>query len=417
VTRIVEGRPFLPGRRRIALLASRFPDPRVFHLLRQAACEFDVVLFALVGDAFEPLLEFCSRVVVADAPEVMQELWDRLPREWNVEARQVDGTAMAAYGGDLLTAAAIDRPPRAWTAWRQRATLRRFVRVALIPDGLDLDGREPGPEPRGYHVSLALDDRRWFMDRVWPRVATQFPQAALVSSHEQANVVVGPALEAMALRRAIVAMRGAPETLGLRHEVSAWIARDASGLAEGILTLLGDPELRLRLAEAARRLAEERYDWRHIGALERSLLREIVERPPAIRPARKQDLPELDRIQRLSPEAVLWEPSAYLSYDCRVAELGRRMAGFLVCRDLSADEAEILSLVVDPEVRRRGIGSRLMRGALGRRTGTTWYLEVRESNRPARNLYRKLGFEELSLRPAYYQDTGESAVVMRLKPC
>jgi ribosomal-protein-alanine acetyltransferase len=221
----------------------------------------------------------------------------------------------------------------------------------------------------------------------------------------------------MAIGRAIVATRGAPESLGLRHNVSAWIAGDAAGLAEGIVTLLGDPGLRRRLAQAARRLAEERYDWTHIGALERSLLREIVERPPTIRPARKEDVPELDRIQRLSPEAVLWEPSAYLSYDCRVAELGARVAGFVVCRTLSADEAEILSLVVDPEVRRRGVGSRLMRQVLDHRTGTTWYLEVRESNQRARNLYRKLGFDDISLRPAYYQDTGEAAVVMRLKPC
>jgi ribosomal protein S18 acetylase RimI-like enzyme len=58
-----------------------------------------------------------------------------------------------------------------------------------------------------------------------------------------------------------------------------------------------------------------------------------------------------------------------------------------------------------------------MREILEHRTGTTWYLEVRESNGRARNLYRKLGFEDISLRPAYYQDTGEAAVVMRLKPC
>lgn len=418
--RIVDGRPFLPGRRRIALLSGRFPGPRVFHLLRQASCEFDVVLFALAGRdtaGCEPLLEFCARVVLAETPETMQELWDRLPREMNVQARQVDGTEMAACGGDLLTAAAIDRPPRAWRAWRQRAMLRRFLRVALIPDGVDLDSHPSSPEPEGHRVWPALADRGWFLERVWPQVARQFPQAALVSSPEEANVVVGPAIEAMAIERAIVATRGAPESLGLRHDVSAWIAKDAAGLVEGIVRLLGHPELRLRLAQAARRLVEERFDWKHIGALERSLLREIVERPPTIRPARKDDVPELDRIQRLAPEAVLWEPSGYLSYDCRVAELRGRIAGFVVCRKLSADEAEILSLVVDPEVRSRGVGSRLMREMLDHRTRTTWYLEVRESNQRARNLYRKLGFEDVSLRPAYYQDTGEAAVVMRLKPC
>ena len=417
---VIDGRPFLPGRRRIALLSGRFPTPRVSHLLRQAACEFDVVLFALAPGATagcEPLLEFCSRIVLAEAPETMQELWDRLPRELNVEARQVEGTEMAAYGGDLLTAAAIDRPPRAWRTWRQRAMLRRFLRVALVPDGVDLDSYPPSPEPEGPCVSLALADRRSFLERVWPLVARQFPQAELASRYEDSNVVVGPALEAMAIERAIVATRGEPEGLGLRHQVSAWIATDAAGLAEGIVTLLGNPTLRQRLAREARRLVEDRFDWKRIGALERSLLREVVERPPTIRPARKEDVPELDRIQRLSPEAVLWEPSGYLAYDCRVAELGGRVAGFVVCRTLSTDEAEILSLVVDPEVRKRGVGSRLMREMLDLRAGATWYLEVRESNRRARNLYKKLGFSDVSLRQAYYQDTGESAVVMRLKPC
>jgi ribosomal-protein-alanine N-acetyltransferase len=46
----------------------------------------------------------------------------------------------------------------------------------------------------------------------------------------------------------------------------------------------------------------------------------------------------------------------------------------------------------------------------------TWYLEVRESNWPARNLYRKYGFQDVSTRPKYYQDNGETAVVMRAAP-
>lgn len=405
--RIVDGRPFLPGRRRIALLSGRFPDPRAFHLLRQASCEFDVILFALAGGhtaGCEPLLEFCSRVVLAETPQIMRELWERLPRELNVDARQVDGAEMAAYGGDLLTAAAVGPRLRSWRSWGLRA-----MPVAAIPDGVDLDAHPPTHEPEGHRVSLAPGDHGRFMERVWPRVASQLPQAELVSSYQNANVVVGPALEAMAIERAIVASRRAPDALGLRHKVSAWIAQDAAaGLAEGIVTLLGDPDLRRSLAREARRLAEERFDWKCIGAIERALLREIVERPPAIRPARKADIPELDRIQRLAPEAVLWEPSGYLSYDCRVAELRGRTAGFVVCRELSKDEAEILSLVVDPEVRRRGVGSLLMHQALDHRAGATWYLEVRESNQPARKLYRKLGFEDIDLRPAYYQDTGEA---------
>ncbi len=418
--RVIEGRPFLPGRRRVGLLTGRFPETRAIHLASHAACDFDIVLFAVArGDAAgcEPLLEFCSRVVLADDPEAMRELWDRLPRELNVDARQADGAQMAAYGGDLLTLAAAEPSPRTWRDWRRRADGRRFQRVAVVPNGVDLDSSPASAEPDGPCVSLAGLNPEWFSKKVWPRVIDRVPQAALVASHEQANVVAGAALEAMAIGRAIVAARRDLDGLGLQHLISAWAGRNAAGLADGIVTLLRDVELRRRLAQAARRVVEERFEWKQIGALERGLLHEILDRPPRIRSARPDDVPELDRIQRLAPEAVLWEPSGYLAYDCRLAEAGGRVVGFLVCRKLSSDEAEVLSLVVDPEVRRRGIGSHLMREVLDHRAGTTWYLEVRESNWRARKLYQKLGFEDISVRPGYYQDTGEAAVVMRLKPC
>jgi ribosomal-protein-alanine acetyltransferase len=244
--------------------------------------------------------------------------------------------------------------------------------------------------------------------------------------YSYANVVIVPTLasagtnlktlEAMAAGRAIVATPSGSKGLGLRHKVSAWIAEDARGFAEGIAALAEEPEHRRRLAGEARRIAEDRFDWKRIGALERDLLREIIEPPLTIRQAGDGDVGDLDRIQRLSPEAVRWEPRGYLAYDCRVAELGDRVAGFVVSRTLAADESEILSLVVDPDLRRRGIGLRLMREVLDHRPGT-WYLEVRESNQAARKLYGRLGFEEIALRPDYYQDTGETAVVMRLKPC
>jgi ribosomal protein S18 acetylase RimI-like enzyme len=57
-----------------------------------------------------------------------------------------------------------------------------------------------------------------------------------------------------------------------------------------------------------------------------------------------------------------------------------------------------------------------MREALGKGQAV-WFLEVRESNVVARNLYSRLGFEEVGRRPHYYQDTGETAVVMRRQKC
>jgi ribosomal-protein-alanine N-acetyltransferase len=43
-------------------------------------------------------------------------------------------------------------------------------------------------------------------------------------------------------------------------------------------------------------------------------------------------------------------------------------------------------------------------------------LEVRDSNRAARALYRKYGFEEVGRRKHYYRDNGEDAVLMTVQP-
>lgn len=147
------------------------------------------------------------------------------------------------------------------------------------------------------------------------------------------------------------------------------------------------------------------------------IYRELIEPPVTVRRAVESDVDDLDRIQRLCAEAVIWEAHTYLSYDCRVAETDGCVCGFVVTRTLPGGECEVLSLVVDPASRRRGIGTRLMREVLAEARAATWYLEVRESNWAARNLYTKLGFEAIGTRANYYQDTGETAVVMRLQSC
>ena len=82
------------------------------------------------------------------------------------------------------------------------------------------------------------------------------------------------------------------------------------------------------------------------------------------------------------------------------------------------DEAEILNLGVAEAVRRQGIARALVRALLAQfsRQGVrTVFLEVRESNHPARGLYESFGFREVGRRSRYYQRPVEDAVVLRVE--
>jgi ribosomal-protein-alanine N-acetyltransferase len=80
-------------------------------------------------------------------------------------------------------------------------------------------------------------------------------------------------------------------------------------------------------------------------------------------------------------------------------------------------EAELGDLAVREPRRGRGIGSALVREVLegaAARGVERMFLEVRESNRPARSLYRRHGFREAGRRPDYYRHPREDAIVMAL---
>ena len=132
------------------------------------------------------------------------------------------------------------------------------------------------------------------------------------------------------------------------------------------------------------------------------------------------DLPEVQAIERAS-FTTPWPPHAYKS------ELEtNRMASYIVARSeghvvgyggvwLMVDEAHITTFAVHPSWRRQGIGDRLLLDLLdvalerGAREAT---LEVRLSNVPARRLYEKFGFRPVGLRPRYYTDDNEDALIM-----
>jgi ribosomal-protein-alanine N-acetyltransferase len=82
----------------------------------------------------------------------------------------------------------------------------------------------------------------------------------------------------------------------------------------------------------------------------------------------------------------------------------------------AAGQGEIANLAVDPDVRGRGLGSALLDAALeeARRQHTEEvFLEVRDSNARARQLYESRGFVEVGRRRKYYRRPVEDAVILR----
>jgi ribosomal-protein-alanine N-acetyltransferase len=96
---------------------------------------------------------------------------------------------------------------------------------------------------------------------------------------------------------------------------------------------------------------------------------------------------------------------------------GERIVGYLISW-LVHDEVHILNVGTAPEARRSGVARALMDQAveMGRRRGARLAtLEVRRSNAPAIALYRSLGYREVGVRPRYYAEEGEDAIVMTLE--
>ena len=87
--------------------------------------------------------------------------------------------------------------------------------------------------------------------------------------------------------------------------------------------------------------------------------------------------------------------------------------GFIIIR-CAIDEAEILSIGVSADMRKRGVARALMTEAerfAMRQGAKSFFLDVAENNPEAMMLYQKLGFIEISRRRAYYRD-GADGIIM-----
>lgn len=92
-------------------------------------------------------------------------------------------------------------------------------------------------------------------------------------------------------------------------------------------------------------------------------------------------------------------------------------AGILLQPGETGTDAHITTVAVDPRQHRRKIASHLLLAVLGeaRRVGAqAATLEVRVANRGAQRLYAHFGFAPVGVRPGYYAETGEDALIMWL---
>jgi len=147
-----------------------------------------------------------------------------------------------------------------------------------------------------------------------------------------------------------------------------------------------------------------------------------------IRRMQESDIPQVHEIDMLS----LSLPWSERSYHFEVVENraarpwvvevtlpdgSQKLAAMLVLW-LILDEAHIATVAVHPEFRRKGIGIRLTAHALAEAAengARTAFLEVRAGNFSAQELYRKLGFQVEGVRPRYYRDNHEDALLMMLE--
>jgi ribosomal-protein-alanine acetyltransferase len=360
----------------------------------------------------------------------------------------------------------------AWWDWQrwlrfERRALRRVKRVVVmsekdrqlsgcphatvIPNGVDLSRYMPTPEPDTRRVLFIGSFRhfpnvlafKFLIEQVWERipnaeltvVAGPNPElhysrmdslpgnvrmldfvADVRPLYEESNIAVVPTLvsagtnikvmEAMAMQRAVVSTFSGCDGLGLTHGESIWIADGPENFAQGLIELLNDAPRRKAIAAAGRRHAEEHFSWKQLGELQRQLLSEFAEPPLQVRAAVAEDTNGIAGIQSSSLK--------FLNDKSFVATFNGKIAGFLAMRQTAPGESEILDVIVAPENRRQGVGTRLVAEALKHCDGAM-FLEVRRSNEAAKVLYEKLGFREVGIRQEYYTDPPEAALVLRFR--
>jgi ribosomal-protein-alanine acetyltransferase len=143
-----------------------------------------------------------------------------------------------------------------------------------------------------------------------------------------------------------------------------------------------------------------------------------------LRPATPADLDAIMALEMATFPTDAWSPALMAE------ELASPHGHYLVAEDADgaivayaglrapagSPQGDIQTIAVAAHARRRGLGRELLTALLDearRRGAEEVFLEVRADNPGAQELYRAFGFEEIAVRPNYYQPDGVDAVIMR----
>ncbi len=143
-----------------------------------------------------------------------------------------------------------------------------------------------------------------------------------------------------------------------------------------------------------------------------------------IREGETPDLGEIGELEAVCFPADPWSYSAFLEMaeqdNCKIYAVFDMQLSKIVAYSVlyyAADQGDLANIAVDPEYRRWGIGSSLLRYTVQKAAEigvTELFLEVRASNVPAIGLYEKAGFTKIGTRRNYYKHPKEDASVMVL---
>lgn len=132
------------------------------------------------------------------------------------------------------------------------------------------------------------------------------------------------------------------------------------------------------------------------------------------------DFDDAYAIEKLS-HLIPWSEQTFRSnqgerYINKKVVLNNQLAGFLICQTV-LDEATLFNIAIAPMYRKQGLATLLLDTLLQELTTKNikiLWLEVRESNTSAINLYHNLGFNEITIRKNYYPAKygREDAIIM-----